>query len=631
MSGPPPDPKVPSPFSVLRSLRLADGILINFLGIQDALALSLTSREERQNVLDDLRNMKSFSAAELRKIPISKLREWKALSPLNNKLNVGFRQVVGRMAFFPTRYDCTEEEARILIEVLKASPNLEFLSLKHLDTNHDEPYNRAIIESLEGMNFLKTIDFSDCHFGDFDYGEIARIIPSLRRIEHINLSRNHSSAALPIAANRGDFKLLQALGSHPPTIKTLWMAHCFKTGVELKLYEALTLGGLDNLESLNLSGWNVNSISFKQIVKQVGIHCKNLKYFNLAQNMVTDTIPLAVGVPLGFGNQNALNEFSDFAVQLDRGETFGSILQIAFSKMPNLRTLDMSFCIQDDVLRNCGDAFSRIEDINLWGCKMTTPVFGQFLQSMSSLRKIVFMYNDFTIEDLRVLLPLLPVSLLSLRLSDSNNKPIHTPEGVQLVLDLALPRLVNLIDIDREFIYEEKQKNSDLYVRYLQVLKDRNITQSTSGYNEDAEWRSLPELGGGARKVVHKSRSVKKSSSTNISLVRRKTKLPYINSKKRMSLELIEGGAGSRKKCRSYQKRSKKTGHCRNVVIEASQKSKRSKKYSPSMLKWKKYTSRKSPGLPANHHCGEVRRGNDGNLWESKMNKNGICAWKSFK
>ena len=573
-------------FSDLRTVRLADGILINFLGVQDAISLSRTSREERQNVLDDLRNMKSFSAAELRKIPISKIREWKALFPLNNKLNVGFKKNADRRLYLPLFEfaDVTREEVANLIEVLRASPNLEFLSIKHLFTSYNESLNRAIIGSLEGMQFLKTIDFSDCHFGDVEHGEFARIIPSLRRIEHINLSRNHSPAQLPNAADRGDFKLLRALGSHPPTIKTLWMAHCFKTGVELKLYEALTLGGLDNLESLNLSGWNINSISFKQIVKQVGIHCKNLKYFNLAQNMVTDASPLAVGVPLGFGNQNALNEFSDFAVQLDRGETFGSVLQIAFSKMPNLRTLDLSFCIQDDVLRNCGDAFSRIEDINLWGCKMSTPVFGQFLQSMTSLRKIVFMYNDFTIEDLRVLLPLLPVSLLSLRLSDSNNKPIHTSQGVELVVDVALPRLVNLIDIDGEFIYFEKQKKSDLYARYLQVLKDRNIEQSTTVYDKYAEWRSLPnpELGGGARKVV-KSRSARKLSKS------------------------------SRKLSKTKSKKSK------------------SKKYSPSMLKWKKYTSRKSPGLPANHHCGEVRRGNDGNLWESKMNKNGICAWKSFK
>ena len=141
-----------------------------------------------------------------------------------------------------------------------------------------------------------------------------------------------------------------------------------------------------------------------------------------------------------------------------------------------------------------------------------------------------------------------------------------------------------MIDIDGEFIYFEKQKKSDLYARYLQVLKDRNIEQSTPVYDKYAEWRSLPnpELGGGARKVV-KSRSARKLSKS------------------------------SRKLSKTKSKKSK------------------SKKYSPSMLKWKKYTSRKSPGLPANHHCGEVRRGNDGNLWESKMNKNGICAWKSFK
>jgi len=586
-----------SPFSVLRSLRLADGILINLLGIQDALALSLASREERQNVLDDLRNMKLFSAAELNKIPISKVRKWKALFPLNNKLNIGFKKNADYLLRTRFEYEIvTKEEVENLIEVLRASPNLEFLSLKNLFTNFNEPFNRAIIESLEGLQFLKTINFSNCYFRDNEFGELARIIPSLPRIEHINLSRNHSPVELPnVADRRGDFRLLQAIGSHPPTIKTLWMDFCFETGVELKLYEALTLGGLDNLESLNLSGWNINSISLKQIVKQVGIHCKNLKYFNLAQNMVTDADPAAFGIPLHVGNINSLNEFSDFFVQLYRGETFGSILQVAFLKMPNLRTLDLSFCIQDDVLINCGDAFSRIEDINLLGCKMTTPLFGQFLQSMSSLRKISFMYNDFTIEDLRVLLPLLPVSLLSLRLRDTSGKPINTSEGVQLILDVALPRLVNLIDIDGEFIYNEKRKNSDLYARYLQILKDRNIKQSISKYNEDSEWRSLtkPEFGGGARKVVRKSRSVKKSR-------------------------------------KSFKKSSKNKSS--KTPKKASQKSKKSKlKYSPSILKWKKYTSRKSPGLPANHHCGEVRRGNDGNLWESKMNKNGICAWKSFK
>ena len=333
--------------------------------------------------------------------------------------------------------------------------------------------------------------------------------------------------------------------------------------------------------------------------------------------MVTDADPAAFGIPLRIGNINSLNEFSDFFVQLHRGETFGSILQVAFSKMPSLRTLDLSFCIHDDVLMTCGDAFSRIEDINLWACKMTTPVFGQFLQSMSSLRKISFMYNDFTIEDLRVLLPLLPVSLLSLRLRDTSGKPIYTTEGVQLILDVALPRLVNLIDIDAEFIYLEKRKNSDLYARYLQILKDRNIKQSTSEYNEDAEWRSLPhpesDFGGGARNAAKKSRSTRKSSKS--------------------SRKAAKKSRSARKTSKSARKTSKssKTPKKSSLSLKSKKSKLKREKYSASMLKWKKYTSRKSPGFPANHHCGEVRRGNDGNLWESRMNKNGICAWKSFK
>lgn len=48
--------------------------------------------------------------------------------------------------------------------------------------------------------------------------------------------------------------------------------------------------------------------------------------------------------------------------------------------------------------------------------------------------------------------------------------------------------------------------------------------------------------------------------------------------------------------------------------------------YTPSQQK--KYNLRKSPALPANKYCGKTARGNDGHLWESKMNKRGVCAWK---
>ena len=47
----------------------------------------------------------------------------------------------------------------------------------------------------------------------------------------------------------------------------------------------------------------------------------------------------------------------------------------------------------------------------------------------------------------------------------------------------------------------------------------------------------------------------------------------------------------------------------------------------------KKYTSpkRKSPPYKANLCCGEIKIGNDGNKWLSKMNKNGVCVWRSIK
>jgi len=41
-----------------------------------------------------------------------------------------------------------------------------------------------------------------------------------------------------------------------------------------------------------------------------------------------------------------------------------------------------------------------------------------------------------------------------------------------------------------------------------------------------------------------------------------------------------------------------------------------------------KYTTRKSPPFPANDYCGKKMKGNDGNMYESKPNKNNVCAWK---
>lgn len=41
-----------------------------------------------------------------------------------------------------------------------------------------------------------------------------------------------------------------------------------------------------------------------------------------------------------------------------------------------------------------------------------------------------------------------------------------------------------------------------------------------------------------------------------------------------------------------------------------------------------KYKTRNSPPLPANEYCNQKKKGNDGNIYISKPNKNNICSWK---
>lgn len=44
----------------------------------------------------------------------------------------------------------------------------------------------------------------------------------------------------------------------------------------------------------------------------------------------------------------------------------------------------------------------------------------------------------------------------------------------------------------------------------------------------------------------------------------------------------------------------------------------------------KKYTGRNSPPYPANENCNKQMKGNDGNMYESRPNKNNICSWKKI-
>lgn len=42
----------------------------------------------------------------------------------------------------------------------------------------------------------------------------------------------------------------------------------------------------------------------------------------------------------------------------------------------------------------------------------------------------------------------------------------------------------------------------------------------------------------------------------------------------------------------------------------------------------KKYSERNSPPYPANECCGATKWGNDGNLYISVEDRNGVCKWK---
>lgn len=54
------------------------------------------------------------------------------------------------------------------------------------------------------------------------------------------------------------------------------------------------------------------------------------------------------------------------------------------------------------------------------------------------------------------------------------------------------------------------------------------------------------------------------------------------------------------------------------------------KKFSKNTTKKvdKKYLTRDSPPYPANEHCGETKKGNDGKMYVSVPDKNKICRWK---
>jgi hypothetical protein len=72
------------------------------------------------------------------------------------------------------------------------------------------------------------------------------------------------------------------------------------------------------------------------------------------------------------------------------------------------------------------------------------------------------------------------------------------------------------------------------------------------------------------------------------------------------------------------------TGQRKTMTEKIKEVSKRNaaKEHSKTL---KKYKGRPSPPYPANEICGKKMKGNDGNMYESKANVNGVCSWKKIQ
>ena len=102
----------------------------------------------------------------------------------------------------------------------------------------------------------------------------------------------------------------------------------------------------------------------------------------------------------------------------------------------------------------------------------------------------------------------------------------------------------------------------------------------------------------------------------------------------------------STKKCPVGKIMNPKSGRCvdrdgkkgkeilKSLKKKSSPKKSSPKKSSPSdcvIQTSKKYTTRKSPPYPANKCRGKILRGNDGNMYRSASNINGVYTWRIKK
>ncbi len=137
------------------------------------------------------------------------------------------------------------------------------------------------------------------------------------------------------------------------------------------------------------------------------------------------------------------------------------------------------------------------------------------------------------------------------------------------------------------------------------------------------------------RKVKRKSRKSRKSRKRK-SRKRRKSrksrKRKSRKSRKRRKSRKSRKRRKSRKSRKSRKRKSRKRRKSRKSRKSRKRKSRKSKKVKQArgcnIQSGKKYVTRNSPPYPANECCGQRKAGNDGRMYVSKTDKNGVCHWK---
>lgn len=118
--------------------------------------------------------------------------------------------------------------------------------------------------------------------------------------------------------------------------------------------------------------------------------------------------------------------------------------------------------------------------------------------------------------------------------------------------------------------------------------------------------------------------------------------MPFINKKQAFKLldDMIAGKQNCIGDCRRIWLRNigyalktdtnplKLTGAEHKKLTAKLVKAKDRKKHTITRKIDKKYLTRDSPPYPANKHCGETKKGNDGKMYTAVPDKNKICRWK---